>query len=279
VANTTATAASSGTDLNGAAVQNACDELRTRLAPFMDAALLEGPEDRRQEALANAAGAAFFNRVNLTAQGFHRTPLGGADWMKSGVNEFSGTDPFWYYTYGVACSEVEVDCLTGDVSMLRTDICHDVGRSINAAIDIGQVEGAFTQGVGLCMMEEVVFDHSGRLLSKGPGMYKIPGFGDVPHDFRVRLLDNSEGPAVMGSKAVGEPPLVLGMSVYYATKEAILAARQDFRAEAVRAGRTDLPPAEKYLRLDLPATCEKIRMACTDFMNPTGARTEWHARA
>jgi len=279
VANTVATAASSGTDLNGAAVQNACDELKARLAPFIDEALVNDPNDRRQEALANAANGAFFNRVNLTAQGYHRTPINGVNWNNKHVNGFKNSDPFWYYTYGVACSEVEVDCLTGDVSMLRTDICHDVGKSINAAIDIGQVEGAFTQGFGLYMLEEVVFDNSGRLFSKGPGLYKIPGFGDVPHDFRVSLLDEHAGPAVMGSKAVGEPPLFLGSSVFFATKEAIHAARRDFRAEAVKAGRSDLPPADEFFRLDTPATCEKIRMACLDFMNPTGKRTEWHARA
>jgi xanthine dehydrogenase/oxidase len=279
VANTTATAASSGTDLNGAAVQNACDELRGRLKPFLDVALLHGPVDRRQEALAKAAGTAFFHRVNLTAQGFHKTPIRGINWKNKGVNEMHGADPFWYYTYGVACSEGEVDCLTGNTTMLRTDIIHDVGRSINAAIDIGQVEGAFTQGVGLYMMEEVVYDSSGRLCSKGPGMYKIPGFGDVPLDFRVRLLEDHEGPAVMGSKAVGEPPLVLGSSVLYATKEAIYAARRDFRSEVEVSACTDIPATDEYFRLDPPATCEKIRMACLDFLNTTGTRTEWHARA
>jgi xanthine dehydrogenase/oxidase len=265
--------------LNGAAVQNACDELRARLQKFIDAEIVgDKTSDRRQEALGKAATAGFYNRVNLTAQGYHRSPIKGVDWKQRGVNEFQG-DPFWYYTFGVACSEIEVDCLTGDVTTLRTDICHDTGKSVNAAIDIGQVEGAFAQGVGLYMMEEVVFDKSGRLSSKGPGMYKIPGFGDVPIDFRVRLLEDHAGPAVMGSKAIGEPPLFLGSSVYFAVKEAIMAARRDFRAEAERSGIADLPPAEKYFRLDTPATCEKIRMACLDFMNTTGERKEWHARA
>jgi xanthine dehydrogenase/oxidase len=285
VANTTATAASSGTDLNGAAVANACEELRDRLKPFVDATIHNDTRsDRRQEALGKAANLAFLNRVNLTAQGYHRTPIKGCNWKQRGVNQFDG-DPFWYYTYGVACSEVEVDCLTGDVTMLRTDIVHDVGRSVNAAIDIGQVEGAFAQGVGLYMMEEVVFDKSGRLCSKGPGMYKIPGFGDVPLDFRVRLLEQHAGPAVMGSKAVGEPPLFLGSSVFYATKEAIYAARRDFHAEASSTGDhssralNGVAAVDTHFRLDPPATCEKIRMACLDFMNPSGKRSEWHARA
>jgi len=285
VANTVATAASSGTDLNGSAVQQACEELRMRLEPFLkDKEDMQNGKDCRQANLAQAAGAAFFNRVNLTAQGYHRTPIRGVDWKQKGMNEFNG-DPFWYYTFGVACSEVEVDCLTGDVSVLRSDIVHDVGRSINAAIDIGQVEGGFTQGVGLFTMEETVFDNSGRLLAKGPGMYKIPGFGDVPLDFRVHLLENHTGPAVMGSKAVGEPPLFLGSSVYFAIKEAIASARQDFRLETARTvedSPEDSPtaiPENRYVRLDSPATCEKIRMACLDFMNPTGERKAWHARA
>jgi xanthine dehydrogenase/oxidase len=268
VANTVATAASSGTDLNGGAVLNACEELVERLKPFMKGSEdVQDGKDSRQENLAKAANAAFFARVNLTAQGYFRTPIKGVNWKQSGVNEFNG-DPFFYYTAGVACSEVEVDCLTGDVTMLRSDICHDVGQSINAAIDIGQVEGAFTQGVGLFTIEEVVFQKDGRLASKGPGMYKIPGFGDVPLDFRVRLLENHVGPAVMGSKAVGEPPLFLGVSVYFAIKEAILAARREVA-----------PSADTYFRLDSPATCEKIRMACLDFMNPTGERSVWHAHA
>lgn len=279
VANTTATAASSGSDLNGSAVMQACEELKKRLEPFLEPhrELRDGPEDRRQEALAKAANSAFFARVNLTAQGYHRTPIRGVNWKQKGVNEFDG-DPFWYYTFGVACSEVEVDCLTGDVALLRADIVHDVGRSLNAAIDIGQVEGAFTQGVGLFMMEEVVYDQSGRLCSKGPGMYKIPGFGDVPLDFRVRLLENHTGPAVLGSKAVGEPPLFLGSSAFFATKQAIHSARRDHFAEVAAA--TGKPAEEAgYFRLDSPATAECVRVACLDFLNPTGERRAWHARA
>merc|ERR1719414_110359 len=176
--------------------------------------------------MAKAASEAWMARVNLTAQGYHKSPIKGIDWNKKGVNEMS-EDPFWYYAFGVACSEVQVDCLTGDMTLLRTDIVHDVGRTLNAAVDIGQVEGAFIQGIGLYTIEEIVFMKDGRLFSKGPGMYKLPGFGDVPQDFRVRLLEGSEGPPVMGSKAVGEPPLFLGSSVYFAAKEAMAAARTD----------------------------------------------------
>jgi len=137
----------------------------------------------------------------------------------------------------------------------------------------GQVEGAFMQGVGLYTIEEIVFQKDGRLFSKGPGLYKIPGFGDVPLDFRVRLLENSEGPPVMGSKAVGEPPLFLGSSAYFAAKEAIAAARRDCAAEAER------EDVSAHFRIDAPATSEKIRMACLDFMNCSGRTTVWHARA
>eukprot|EP00929_Paragymnodinium_shiwhaense_P046791 TRINITY_DN23806_c0_g1_i1.p1 TRINITY_DN23806_c0_g1~~TRINITY_DN23806_c0_g1_i1.p1 ORF type:complete len:1435 (+),score=412.96 TRINITY_DN23806_c0_g1_i1:91-4395(+) len=280
VANGVATAASSGTDLNGGAVMNACNELKERLKPFLEKHKLETnghpPTDaQRIEQMAKAAGSAWFARVNLTAQGYHRSPIKGINWNQKGVNEMQG-DPFWYYTYGVACSEVEIDCLTGDLTTLRSDVVHDVGRSINTAVDMGQVEGAFVQGMGLFTVEETTYMKDGNLFSKGPGLYKIPGFGDTPRDFRVRLLENSEGPPVMGSKAVGEPPLFLGCSVLFAAREAIYSARRDFAAEAG----TDVArrAAEEHFRLDAPATCEKIRMACLDFINPTGHRSHWHAR-
>jgi len=279
VANGVATAASSGTDLNGAAVRNACEELRLRLAPYREKhPPAHGPKGEppgikeRQEAMGKAVMDAWFSRENLTAQGFHKTPIRGIDWKQKGVNEMQA-DPFWYYAYGVASSEVEIDCLTGDMTLLRSDVVHDVGRTLNAAVDIGQVEGAFTQGVGLFTIEEIVFQKNGNLFSKGPGLYKIPGFGDVPLDFRVRLLENSEGPPVMGSKAVGEPPLFLGCSVYFAAKEAIGAARKDYAAQA------ESRNVDDYVRIDSPATAERIRMACLDFLNPTGRTSAWHARA
>jgi xanthine dehydrogenase/oxidase len=276
VANTTATAASSGSDINGGAVLLAATELKERLAPFLakhrPAGLLT--DEQRLEAFGKAASDAFFNRVNLTAQAYHRTPIKGVDWKKQKVNEFAG-EPFWYYTHGVAASEVEIDCLTGDMSILRTDIVHDVGKTLNAALDIGQIEGAFMQGMGLMSIEEIAYNKEGKLLSKGPGMYKIPGFGDIPHDFRVHLLENSEGPAVMGSKAVGEPPLYLATSVFFALKEAILESRKDFAAEQKSTSHEAL---DRFLQLDAPLSCENIRMACLDMLNPTGEKTQWHAR-
>jgi len=281
VANTTATAASCGTDLNGAAVHAACDQLLERLGPFLKDARAKfnggaGPstDAERQEALAKAASAAWLARVNLSANGFYKTPIRGVNFNQKGVNEFDG-EPFYYYAAGVCATEVQVDCLTGDVTVLRSDIVHDVGRTTNGAIDIGQVEGAFAQGLGLFLMEEVVFNKKGQLMSKGPGMYKIPGIGDVPHDFRVRLAENVEGghPRVYGSKAVGEPPVFLGVSALFAVKEAISSARRDFAKE------TGTTIGADHFRLDAPATAEKVRMACLDSLNPTGKRSEWHARA
>lgn len=280
VANTTATAASSGSDINGGAVLLACQELNKRLAPFVEKHKPSGAltDAQRVEVMAKVANDAFFNRVNLTAQAYHRTPIKGVNWKNQGVNEMVGAEPFWYYAHGVAASEVEIDCLTGDMAILRTDIVHDVGKSLNAALDIGQIEGAFMQGMGLFTIEEIAYNKEGHLMTKGPGMYKIPGFGDIPQDFRVRLLENSEGPAVMGSKAVGEPPLYLASSVFFALKEAIHAARKDFVAEQ------SLSPQEaltltQHVHLDSPMTCEKIRMACLDTLNPEGVASQWHARA
>jgi len=157
---------------------------------------------------------------------------------------------------------VEIDCLTGDHTVVRADLVHDVGKSVNPAIDIGQIEGAFVQGMGLFTTEELSYMPDGRLGTVGPGMYKIPGFASIPRDFRVALLEDSvDSPAIRGSKAVGEPPLFLGISVFFAIKDAIRAARSDYAEEAG----IELPAA---FRFDSPATAERIRMACPDEHNP-----------
>jgi len=287
VANTTATAASSGSDLNGGAIHDACDQLLERLKPFLDeerAKLNDGAgpltDAERQSLLGQAASSAWRARVNLSANGYYRTPVKGVNWRQKGINEFKG-EPFYYHTSGVAATEVQIDCLTGDVTVLRSDILHGVGRTLNGAIDIGQVEGAFAQGLGLFLMEEVVYNKQGQLLSKGPGMYKIPAAGDVPLDFRVRLAENDEGghPRVYGSKAVGEPPLFLAVSALFAVKEAIGAARLDFLHESNGAEPDGNAASFRDLRLDAPLTCEKVRMACLDHLNTTGKRANWHARA
>ncbi|XP_029282570.1 xanthine dehydrogenase/oxidase isoform X2 [Cottoperca gobio] len=238
VPNTSPTAASASSDLNGAAVQNACEILATRLEPFKT----KNPKGLWEDWVK----AAYFDRVNLSANGFYKTPdLGYAFDSNSGR-------AFNYFTYGVACSEVEIDCLTGAHKNLSTTIVMDVGHSLNPAIDIGQVEGAFMQGLGLFTLEELHYSPQGVLLTRGPGSYKIPAFGDIPTHLTVSLLrDAPNDKAIFASKAVGEPPLFLAASVFYAIKDAISAAR-------VESG------ISGPFRLDSPASGERIRNACSD---------------
>lgn len=216
VANASPTAASMSTDLYGMAVLDACEQINKRLEPIR----LNNP-NIEWTTLVNIA---FFERIDLSAHGFHtvHTDRCGYDWTKP--YEERG-QAFNYFTMGVACSEVEIDCLTGDSQILRTDILMDVGKSINPAIDIGQIEGAFIQGYGWSTMEELVWgdkEHSwirpGQLFTKGPGTYKIPSFNDVPLDFRVHLSDTYNKYAIHSSKAIGEPPFFLGAAAFFAIK-------------------------------------------------------------
>ncbi len=217
VANASPTAASMSTDLYGMAVLDACEQILARLEPVK--ARMPGAD------WSTVVNAAFFDRINLSAQGWYivRTDRCGYDWDKKCEKNSERGTPFNYYTQGVACSEVEIDCLTGDSRILRADIVMDLGKSINPAIDIGQIEGAFVQGYGWSTMEELVWgdaDHPwvrpGQLFTRGPGTYKIPAFNDVPVDFRVHLSDTDNRFAIHSSKAVGEPPLFLGCSVFLA---------------------------------------------------------------
>ncbi|XP_033824848.2 xanthine dehydrogenase/oxidase-like [Periophthalmus magnuspinnatus] len=238
VANTSPTAASVSSDLNGAAVLNACEILGQRLQPYKD----RDP----QGAWESWVKAAYFDRVNLSANGFYRTPGLGYDFETNSGRAFN------YFTYGVCCSEVEIDCLTGTHKNLSSTIVMDVGNSLNPALDIGQVEGAFMQGIGLFTLEQLLYSPDGVLLTRGPGTYKIPGFGDIPTQLQVSLLrDAPNDKALYSSKAVGEPPLFLAASVFFALKDAIAAARM----EAGLSG---------PFRLDSPATAERIRTACAD---------------
>ncbi|XP_034952751.1 xanthine dehydrogenase [Chelonus insularis] len=238
VPNTSATAASAGSDLNGMAVINACNTIMARIKHIIDA----NPKDSWEQWISKA----YFERISLSATGFYRTPDIGYSFETN-----SGT-AFNYFTYGVACSEVEIDCLTGDHQVLRTDIVMDLGNSLNPAIDIGQVEGGFIQGLGLFTLEELIYSPTGTLYSRGPGAYKIPGFTDIPQEFNVSLLKDAPNPrAVFSSKAVGEPPLFLASSVFFAIKNAIQAARKDAGVNLL-------------FRLDSPATAARIRMACVD---------------
>ncbi|XP_037751532.1 xanthine dehydrogenase/oxidase isoform X2 [Chelonia mydas] len=238
VPNTSATAASVSTDLNGMAVFRACETILERLKPFK--------RSNPKGSWKDWVGAAYIDCVSLSATGFYRIPDLRYDYEKNEGN------PFNYFSYGVACSEVEIDCLTGDHKNLRTDIVMDVGTSLNPAIDIGQIEGGFIQGLGLFTLEELRYSPEGDLYTRGPGMYKIPAFGDIPTEFYVSLLrDCPNSKAIYSSKAVGEPPLFLSASVFYAIKDAIFAAR----AESGLKG---------PFRLDSPATPERIRNACID---------------
>ena len=274
VANTSSTAASASSDLNGYAIWNACAQLNERLAPYREKF---GP-DATMKQLAHAA---YFDRVNLSAQGFYRTPDIGYVW---GPNT---GQMFFYFTQGVAAAEVEIDTLTGDWTCRRADIKMDVGRSINPAIDYGQIEGAFVQGQGLFTTEESLWHRaSGQIFTRGPGAYKIPGFRDVPQVFNVSLLKDVEWEnlrTIQRSRGVGmliippflsvplhptngwekntggwtnsfiagEPPLFMGSSVFFAIRDALKAARAEFGEEEV-------------LSLRSPATVERIRVSCAD---------------
>ncbi len=236
VPNTSATAASSGADLNGAAVKNACDQLRARLAPVaadmlakqsgspVDANALVFGDDRiglpgnaaMSLTFCEVVERAHMRQISLSANGFYRTP--GLAYDKSKGHGI----PFYYFAYGVAVSEVEVDALSGMKRILRVDILQDVGDSLNANVDRGQIEGAFVQGMGWLTGEELKWDKTGRLLSHSASTYQIPSIGDAPADFRVSLLEKAAQPGVIhGSKAVGEPPLMLAISVREAIRDAI----------------------------------------------------------
>ncbi|XP_063040378.1 xanthine dehydrogenase/oxidase [Engraulis encrasicolus] len=238
VPNTSPTAASASSDLNGMAVHNACSTLLQRLEPYK----AKNPTGTWEDWVR----AAYFDRVNLSANGFYKTPDLGYDF------DTNSGRPFNYFSYGVACSEVEIDCLTGSHKNVHTSIVMDVGKSLNPALDIGQVEGAFMQGVGLYTLEELRYSPQGYLFTRGPGMYKIPAFGDIPTELKVSLLrDAPNERAIFSSKAVGEPPLFLASSVFYAIKEAIATARSESGLSGP-------------FRLDSPATPERIRNACED---------------
>lgn len=187
VPNTSATAASAGSDLNGMAVLQACETLAKRIQPFKE----KNPNGKWEDWVLQA----WIDRVSLSATGFHATPDIGYN-----IKDNTGR-AFNYFTYGAACTEVEIDCLSGDHQVIRSDIVMDLGESLNPAIDIGQIEGGFMQGYGLFTIEELIYSPNGTLFSRGPGAYKIPGFGDIPQEFNVSLLKGAPNPrAVYSSK-------------------------------------------------------------------------------
>jgi xanthine dehydrogenase large subunit len=234
VPNTSPTAASSGTDINGMAALNAARTIRKRLVEFLAQkydANVDSIEFSNNQVLVGdqrlpfeqVAREAWLGRVSLSATGFYRTPKIFYD------RDTASGHPFFYYANGAAASEVVIDTLTGEYKLLRTDIIHDVGNSINPAVDIGQVEGGYIQGVGWLTSEELKWGNDGQLLSDGAATYKIPAISDIPEVFNVKLLENqpNESPTVFRSKAVGEPPLMLGISAWCAIRDAIAAVSEN----------------------------------------------------
>jgi xanthine dehydrogenase large subunit len=233
IPNASATAASAGTDLNGRAAQFAARNVRDNLAAFVsgldncgagavrfDNGLVISPTNTRK--FDEVVGMAYANRIQLWSDGFYRTPKIHYD-----KTTLTGR-PFYYFAYGAACTQVAIDTLTGESRVIKVDILHDVGRSINPAIDIGQIEGAFVQGMGWLTTEQLVWNDKGLLTTHAPSTYKIPTAGDVPEHFKVALWpDPNPEDNVFGSKAVGEPPFMLALSVFEALRDAVAQARAD----------------------------------------------------
>ena len=243
VPNTSATAASSGSDMNGMAVKAACETIAARIVEALGGGEIEFSGGRVMGdgvdlSFAQAAQKAYQARVSLSSTGYYATPR--LQW-----DRIAGQGrPFFYFAYGAAVTEVVIDTLTGENRILRTDILHDVGRSLNPAIDIGQIEGGYVQGAGWLTMEELVWDDKGRLRTHAPSTYKIPAVSDRPAIFNVALWDGeNREDSIYRSKAVGEPPLMLGISAFLALQDAVCAANGT------------------YTPLDAPATPERILMA------------------
>ncbi|MBC56318.1 MAG: xanthine dehydrogenase molybdopterin binding subunit [Confluentimicrobium sp.] len=250
VPNTSATAASSGSDLNGMAVKAACDTIRDRIAAHLAQTHQTGPRRVHFEngkvfvgddemSFAEAVQSAYLARVSLSATGFYKTPK--VEW-----DRITGRGrPFFYFAYGAAVTEVVIDTLTGENRILRADILHDAGASLNPALDIGQIEGGYVQGAGWLTTEELVWNSKGRLLTHAPSTYKIPACSDRPDVFRVALWNKGRNAeeTIYRSKAVGEPPLMLGISALMALSDAVPAC------------------GTAYPDLDAPATAEQVLRA------------------
>jgi xanthine dehydrogenase large subunit len=251
VPNASATAASSGTDLNGRAAQYAARNVRDNLAAFVSgldgcgagAVTFRGGEvisPKTRRSFDEVVKAAYANRIQLWSDGFYRTP-------KIHYDKVTLTGrPFFYFAYGAACSEVAIDTLTGESRVLKVDILHDVGTSINPAIDIGQIEGGFVQGMGWLTTEQLVWNDKGHLSTHAPSTYKIPATGDIPAHFKVALWpEGNREDNVFGSKAVGEPPFMLAISVWEALRDAVASTK----------------PAGELVAMDAPATAENVLRA------------------
>jgi xanthine dehydrogenase large subunit len=264
VPNTSPTAASSGADLNGKAAQNAAEILKQRLVEFAarhfkveeaDVEFRNGHVRAGEQILSfeSLAQLAWMGQVSLSSTGYYKTPKIFYDRSQARGR------PFYYFAFGAACTEVIVDTLTGEYKMLRTDILHDVGASLNPAIDIGQVEGGYIQGMGWLTTEELVWNAKGKLMTNGPAGYKIPAVADMPLDLRVKLVENRKNPedTVFHSKAVGEPPFMLGIAAWCAIKDAV-ASLADYRHQP---------------KIDAPATPERVLWGCEQMRKLTRAST------
>jgi xanthine dehydrogenase large subunit len=264
VPNTSATAASSGSDLNGMAARTAAQAIKGRLAAFLaeryqaqtsDVLFLPNRMRIKDHELSfdEAIGEAYRARIHLSAAGFYATPK--IHWDRASARG----RPFFYFAYGAAVSEVAIDTLTGENRILRTDILHDVGQSLNPAIDLGQVEGGFVQGAGWLTMEELVWDARGRLLTHAPSTYKIPACSDRPIDLRMKLWDKGRNreETIYRSKAVGEPPLMLAISVLMALTDAV----------------ASVGGYQVYPALDAPATPERVLLAVERIKQQMSARS------
>ena len=252
VPNASATSASSGADINGAAIMNATAQMRARLAPV--AANMLGCKETDVNFANNMAHGggksvewtavakqAWLDRVGLSVAGFYMTPE-----IKYDFATLTG-HAFYYYCYGASVSEVEIDTRTGEWWLKAVDIVHDAGKSINPAIDKGQIEGGYVQGMGWLTMEECIWDKKGKFLTHGPSTYKIPVAGDIPEHFKVTLFDGSNlKPTPFNSKAVGEPPLMLALSTFFALRDAVSASADH----------------QTVVHMSAPATPEKILMSC-----------------
>jgi len=275
--NTSPTAASAGTDLNGAAAADACGRLRRRIAEFAathlfcetasglsasaenirlgDGFVWDARRPEHRMTFAQVVVAAFHERISLGERGFYATP--GVDYNR----ETGKGNPFFYYTQGAACSEVLIDRFTGEMKVIRVDLLMDAGMPINPGIDRGQIVGGFIQGMGWVTTEELRYAANGELLTHSPTTYKIPNIGDVPAIFNVSFLDNPNSDvSLYRSKAVGEPPLLLAASVFAAAKNAL----------SYLSGK-EIP------QLNIPATGEQLLMLMTQYEgNGTSPKVALH---
>lgn len=249
VPNTSATAASSGTDLNGMAVKVACEKIKFRLKSFlgktykvkaMEIEFLNGSIycKGKEYSFKSIIKQAYENRISLSATGFYATPEIKWDRLTGKGN------PFYYFAYGAAVTEVIIDTLTGENRILRVDICHDAGKSINPAIDIGQIQGGYVQGAGWLTTEELIWNEEGKLMTHAPSTYKIPACSDRPRIFHTNLYhyEGNKKQTIYRSKAVGEPPFMLGISALMALNDAI----------------ASVGSRDRHALLDTPATPEKV---------------------